>query len=524
VTRQRRAALVAGYAAATFLAFPQPVAGYVLDLGILLGIAAPALLLTALQGLGARAAAGVAFGACWLAHACVLHWIYVVTVRYGHAPPVVGVLAPSLLALYPALCGAAFGAAWSAVGPRAGLAAPWLAAALWTALYDHARAFFLTGFPWATLGYAQHLNFVLLPLATWTGVYGLSFVSVLGGATWVEARAGRRNAAVVAGSGVLAAHLLGMVIGITQEPPAGPSVRVAVLQGNIDQGVKWSDAWRERTLGIYEELTREAARQGAELIVWPETAVPGALEADAATHARIRALARETNAWLVVGSVGLDWSDSGRPSAYYDSAFLFDAAGELRERYDKTHLVPFGEYVPFRDLLGVFVSSVARGVAPDDVAPGDRPRALQVATREGVALRAGVPVCYELLFPDLVRRFAVDGAELLLGITNDAWYGATGAPYQFLAITRLRSVETGLWTARAANTGVSAFIDARGQVRAETRIFEQGLLVADVPRREDPREATVYVRFGDVFVWSCWLAGAAALAAAWRLRMRAANQ
>ena len=127
------------------------------------------------------------------------------------------------------------------------------------------------------------------------------------------------------------------------------------------------------------------------------------------------------------------------------------------------------------------------------------------------SLTAGVPICYELLFPDLVRRFVRDGAEMLFAITNDAWYGRTGAPHQFLAITATRSAETRVWTARAANTGVSAIIDAGGRVRARTRIFERDLLVHDVPRRPPPVGGSFYTRNGDVFAWGCWLVSGGAL-------------
>jgi apolipoprotein N-acyltransferase len=291
-----------------------------------------------------------------------------------------------------------------------------------------------------------------------------------------------------------------------------------VLQGNIDQGVKWSNAWRARTFGIYAQQTRDAVAQGARLVVWPETALPGALEAEPSLREDVQDLAREVGAWLVVGGVGLSFAPDGEPRAYFDSGFVLAPDGEITDRYDKTHLVPFGEYVPLRGLLGLFVRSVARGIAPADVMPGERVRSVRVAPEGGDGFPVGVAVCFELLFPDLVRRFAADGAEMLLGITNDAWYGRTGAPYQFLAITALRSVETGLWTARAANTGISAFIDPSGRVRQQTPIFEQGLLVADVPRHPNPREATLYVRFGDVFAWTCWLAAAALLGTAWRRR------
>ena len=130
---------------------------------------------------------------------------------------------------------------------------------------------------------------------------------------------------------------------------------------------------------------------------------------------------------------------------------------------------------------------------------------MEIVLPDGREVRVGTPVCYELLFPDLVRRFAADGGRALLAITNDAWYGRTGAPYQFLAITALRSAETGLWTARAANSGVSGFIDGTGSVRIATPIFEPTWRIAEVPLHPDPREATFYVRHGDVFAWGCWV-------------------
>jgi apolipoprotein N-acyltransferase len=281
---------------------------------------------------------------------------------------------------------------------------------------------------------------------------------------------------------------------------------VAVLQGNIDQGVKWSPDWYERSLAVYEDLTRRARAAGAEVVVWPETAVPGAMVEDGGGNARLAALARETGASLVVGAVGFEPPRSGGEPRVYDSAFLVDPGGVFRDRYDKSHLVPFGEYIPFQDLLGRFLVAVARGIASSGVTAGPAPRALELLLPGGGRLTAGVPICYELIFPDVVRRFVRDGAEMLLAITNDAWYGRTGAPYQFLAITALRSAETRVWTARAANTGVSAFIDARGRVRERTRIFERGWLVADVPRRPAPAGGSFYTRFGDVFAWGCWLA------------------
>jgi len=505
--RARRLGWLGAYAAATFLSFPHPLGDRVLDLGLGAAWLGPALLLLGLDGLGPRRAARWGLLAGWLAHSAILHWIYVVTVVYGHAPVAAGLLAPILLASYIAAFTATFGALVAWLSRRR---IPWVASAplVWTGL-DLLRAGLLTGFPWATLGYAQHQNALLTALAPYTGVYGLSFVTALGGAALGQAWRQRRlaPAPLAALVAVAAAHLPG-ALRTDADADAG-TLRVAVLQGNIDQGVKWDAAWFERTLGVYEALSREAAARGARLVVWPESAVPIGLDGERAEplRARLAALARETGAELVVGGVGLGFAGD-RVSDYFDSAFLVEPSGRFAARYDKSHLVPFGEYVPLRDWIGRAVAAVARGVAPVGVSAGPGPRALALSLPGDARgpVSVGVPICYELIFPDLVRRFVRDGAGMLLAITNDAWYGRTGAPYQFLAITALRSAESRVWTARAANTGVSAFIDARGRVRSRTRIFERDLLVADVPYRPPPIGGSFYARRGDVFAWTCWIA------------------
>ncbi|HKJ24616.1 MAG TPA: apolipoprotein N-acyltransferase, partial [Myxococcota bacterium] len=321
-----RGAWLLAYAVVTFLSFPHPVAGRVLDLGLGVGWLGPPLLVLGVAGLSVRRAAGLGFAAGWLAHAAILHWIYHVTVIYGHAPVFVGFLAPAALALYLALFPAIFAAAFAALRlPPAVL--PFAAAALW-AVTDHLRAFLLSGFPWATLGYSQHLNFALLPVASFTGVYGLSFLTALGGVGALEAVRHRgRRATWLAPALVVLAHVLGS---LAPAPPDGPTIRTAVVQGNIDQGVKWSPEWADRTLAIYERLSRAAADDGAELILWPETAVPGSVNRNPETHARLAALSRETGATLVVGAVAVDDKppEELRPGRgryrFYDSAFVLE--------------------------------------------------------------------------------------------------------------------------------------------------------------------------------------------------------
>jgi apolipoprotein N-acyltransferase len=509
--RSRRLALVA-HAIATFLAFPHelPVAGSI-DLGMLFVWLVPATLVLGIDGLAPGRAARGAFLASLAGHAFLFHWFFVVTVVYGGMPWGLGLLAPLLPALYVSLFTAAFAAIWAWLGSRSeGVGAIVLGAALWVTL-DWVRAHFLGGFPWATLGYALHLDLPLLGITRWTGVYGLSFVAVALGLALARALPvrGRREVAArrVAGGvaiGVLLAHGLGLLLqsaelGIVEE------VRIAAIQGNIDQREKWSEDRRERILETYTRSSEEAAALGAQWIVWPETAVPGLLEADPALSARIGRLVRRSRADFIVGGMGITPDASGRRIlAFFDSAFILDRRGRLVDRYDKTQLVPFGEFVPLRGLLGHVFQALATGMASNDVTPGRAPRVSLIdgGPNARPPLRVGIPICYELIFPHLVRRFGAEGAGVLLAITNDAWYGRTGAPHQFLAMTALRAAENGRWVVRAANTGISAIIDARGRVREQTSLFEREVLVADVPVVR-AGGLTFYARYGDVFAWIC---------------------
>ena len=521
--RRERLAWLSAYAVVTILSFPHPLdsaGAEVLDLGRWLCWLSPALLVLGIRGLAPRRAFRWAFFAAWAAHVVILHWLWVVVVVYGHAHPLVGVLGPLGNGGWTALFTAAFAAIWVRL-ERSGRASPWAAAAVWVAL-DHLRSWLFSGWTWATLGYAQHENALLMPLVAWTGVYGLSFITVLGGVALAKLVPLRRSTTVchrtaVCRSGKLQAtpwvalalaHLVGfgIVVGQADDEEGIETVRVAVIQGNIEQGVKWSPDWYERTLGHYEDLSRKAAALGARVIVWPETAVPGSLGIDPRRTERLSDLARETGAQLVIGAVGIEEGGHNQGLRYFDSAFLFRPDGEMTDRYDKTHLVPFGEYVPVVRLLGSLLGASAPGIAEEGLTAGEAPRVVVLAPLDTAPLPVGVPICYELLFPDLVRRFARDGSEMFFAITNDAWYGRTGAPFQFLAMTAMRSAENRLWTVRAANTGVSAIIDARGRVRERTRIFERDLLVADIPRRPAPLGGSFYARYGDVFAAVCGLA------------------
>ncbi|MFO0689272.1 MAG: apolipoprotein N-acyltransferase [Myxococcota bacterium] len=558
LTPTRRRVALGLYALFTFLSFPHELPGLgAFDLGLVCAWLGPAALVVGLHGLAPRAAAKHAFLASLLAHVFVFHWFIVVTVTYGGMPLALGVLAPLVPAYWVAQFGALFGGLWARLAGRPGAA--FFGACTWVAV-DWLRGVLFGGFPWATLGYALHQDAWLLPWTRFGGVYALSFVAAgcglaLGG-LWVErlassgadgsagATGGAAHRRTAIGLAVALAAVHGIGARLAPAPPGDvPRVRIAAVQGNIDQGEKWDAARRERILSTYLRLSDRAAEAGARWIVWPETALPGSLEWDPALATRVGELARRHGVTLVVGGMGIAWSEQGdEPSAYYDSAFVVDAEGRIRDRYDKTQLVPFGEFVPLRGLLGRVFHSLARGLSPNDVTPGAVPRAVELpGSADGQpTLRAGVPICYELIFPDLVRRFAADGAGVLLAVTNDAWYGRTGAPHQFLAMTALRSAETGLYGVRAANTGISAIIDERGRVRERSPLFEEAVVVAEVPVVPASPAAggptagggpsagttgavggapTFYARFGDVFAWSGILGALVGL-----LRARAARR
>ncbi len=515
----RRLAL-ALYALATLLSFPHELPGIgAFDLGLLFAWLGPAALVVGLDGLSPRAAARAGFLASFAAHVLLFHWFIVVTVGYGGMPLVLGLLSPLLPAYWVAQFSALFAAIWARVAGRR-WAVP-LGACAWVAV-DWLRGWLLGGFPWATLGYALHRD---VPLLAWTrfgGVYALSFLAAGVGLALgllmlrmrrrLEGRAGALRSAGTIAAFAVGVHVVGALLSLPADPDPA-RIRIAAIQGNIDQGEKWDAARRERILETYLRLSGAAGAQGADWIVWPETAIPGSLEWDPEMRRRIAALAERQDALLVLGGMGIEFaSDEGGPSAYYDSAFVVGRDGAIQARYDKTQLVPFGEFVPLRGLLGRVFHSLARGLSPNDVTPGPAPRALELSGEDpgAAALRVGVPICYELLFPDLVRRFAADGAGVLLAVTNDAWYGRTGAPHQFLAMTAMRSAETARYTVRAANTGISAIIDDRGRVLERSALFEEAVIVAEVPvSRSAP--ATFYARFGDVFAGSCILGALAGL-------------
>ncbi|MGH7472924.1 MAG: apolipoprotein N-acyltransferase [Candidatus Methylomirabilales bacterium] len=437
-------------------------------------------------------------------------WVVHTMTAYGGLPLPVGVLLLVVLSLYLALYVGVFAFGVTRLSPEDGLGYLVGAATLWVGL-EYLRTFLLTGFPWNLLGYTQYRSLSIIQIASITGVYGVSFLLVLVNAAVALAclhvrRSARQALMPVLGVGVLliGTVVFGMGRRVSAEIPRR-EIRVSVVQGNIEQGIKWDPEFAGRTIAVYDRLTRRADR-GSDLIVWPETAVPFFLREGGPLTRRVLDLAMEVQAPLLVGSPDRVSDASPR---YYNSAFLISPAGEIVQKYDKMHLVPFGEYVPLSSLL-FFVHKMAAGIG--DFSAGEAFTVFE--TPKG---RFGVLICFETIFPDQVRRYVLAGADFLVNITNDAWFGDSAAPYQHLSMAALRAVENGVYLVRAANTGISALVAPSGQILERSDLFVEAVLSATMAPRSG---GTFYTRRGDLFAWGSVLISLFLLASRRRTRRK----
>ncbi len=405
------------------------------------------------------------------------------------------VLLAAYCALYMGLAGA--WVAWVRIRRGPGLALATVAP-LWVA-GEWLRGWLMGGFPWGLAGYSQHGVLPVIQIAELTGVYGVSFLLVAVNAALAAllALGGRRAlpGLVVTGAAVLAVLAFGWSA-LGQGSTPGGQARVAVIQPNIAQTLKWDPTRHAEIMDVYEALTREAARPAEvadptsrpAVVIWPETAATIFLRGDAALLGRLERLSAELRMPLVIGSV--DRREQPRPQ-FLNSAFFLTGQG-ITGKYDKIQLVPFGEYVPLGWLIG-FVRSWAEFIS--DFGAGERPTIMPLP-----GAPFGTVICYEIIFPDLFRRGVIAGAAFMANITNDAWFGETSGPWQHLGTVPLRAVENRVAIARAANTGVSAFVDPSGRVRRALTLGERGVLADRLPLRH--RE-TLYARWGDWFVYAC---------------------
>lgn len=468
------------------------------------------------------ASAGQAFllayvcGVLWFAGTC--YWIFGTMRQFGGMSTPLALLALFLFCLYLGLYLGLFGLLLGLMaGPgrdyrRALVAAPFL----WVAT-ELARTR-ITGFPWNLLGTAQVDNVPLCRIATWTGVYGISaeivLVNVAVAAAFLVPRQ-KRAALLVAALAAAAVLQSGQLV---EPPPAVGNREALLVQQNIPIAVRWPPDYFDRTLNDLTSLTLKSVADSAaqastgqalsgqssttkpDLIIWPESPAPFYTN-DPRFRTAISEMARRAGTWVVTGSIGTaPVTKSGAHELIFNSAVIVSPTGEWTGRYDKVHLVPFGEYLPFPSLFS-FAGGLSKEVG--EFEPGGSRVPLD-ATNE----KLGVFICYESVFPDDVRQFAGQGAQVFVNISNDGWYGDSGAWSQHVNQTRMRAIENERWVLSAANTGLTGSIDPYGRMVVRAPRKDRTTLVAPYALTY---VTTFYSRHGDWFAMLCAIISLGAL-------------
>jgi apolipoprotein N-acyltransferase len=452
-------------------------------------------------------------GVVWYLGTC--YWIYPVMNAYGNLGPAMAGFVALLFCLIMALHHGAFGlfvvlmARRSALGNRGPL---FMAPFFWVAI-----EFFrdrVTGVPWQPLGGAQVDNIPFARIGEITGVYGLSFAVMLVNCAFTAALLlyGRRRLNLLI-SALAAAIALQM--GVFAKPAPSPTNRQAVLlQPNIPVlgQSDWTPQFFDQTLSQLALLTIDANKHadgGPRLIVWPESPAPFWVGEPQFQH-WMSAIAQNTGSFIVVGATAAaPTAGLAGQGSVFNSALVVDRNGRVAGRYDKIHLVPFGEYVPMQRWL-FFANKLVREV-------GDYARGTKREPFDLDGLKAGVFICYESIFPDEVRQFAANGSQVLINISDDAWYGETGAPFQHLQMARMRAVENHRWILLDTVNGVTTSIDPYGRIVKQAQRNVRTTLV--VPFSAET-EVTFYTRFGDLFAWLCVVISLLVIFVRLRLRAR----
>ncbi|MEA3488920.1 MAG: apolipoprotein N-acyltransferase [Candidatus Omnitrophota bacterium] len=454
-------------------------------------------LLFAIRGSGPRRAFWYAYLSGLVFFGCLLSWLVNVTVP---GTIILVLILSAFYGLFGLVTGIAFKYSMDFL----------LLPFVWVVL-EYIRSHILTGFPWGILGYSQYRNMKLIQIADFTGAYGVSFVlTVFNVALFTLLIRSKRRVPcmVIALLFMLMSTSYGMYR-LNNLNSWGYS-RMSVVQGNIPQQMKWDSRYAEEIIDVYSGLTRQAAKDSPDMIIWPETAYPYLVGASVDPAEEINSLAAETGIPILAGIV------SSGSAGYYNSAILFTGGKKLKEVYRKIHLVPFGEYVPFGRYFDFLRGHIDKPIG--DFERGDeytlfKVKSMQFSGQKGDGsvmrrmnfYKFGVLICFEDIFPYLARTFVREGAGFLVNITNDAWFGETGAPAQHLQASVFRAVENRVPVVRAANTGISCFVDFTGEIvsileEEGKSIFVRGYDTAAVnmcARR------TYYTHYGDIFVYFC---------------------
>lgn len=393
----------------------------------------------------------------------------------------------------------------------------WTAPVGWVAL-EYLRTYLFTGFPWNLLGITQVRILPLIQISTLTGVYGVSFLIILVNSVLANLcralyfKSKEKNQGMkqyIPLIAAIAAIVGTLIYGFNElkksekEINSGKPLALTLVQGGILQELKWKPSLASDHFKTYLDLSRQSLKSDPDLIIWPESSLPFYLEQHPSVQHTIRRLATEGGAGVLIGG---DHRTTTYPRRYYNSAYFFPSSGEKWKRYDKVHLVPYGEYTPLKNFLP-FLSSVVPW--EDDFSAGKELILFNFVRAHGdynTVLKLGTLICFEDIFPGLVREMVEMGAEVLINLTNDAWYGRTIAPFQHAYAALFRAVENRIYLARSTNTGYSCVIDPCGRIVGEV-VDEKGesLFISDwaTIKIYPSTVGTFYTKWGDVFSWIC---------------------
>ncbi|MFH1094098.1 MAG: apolipoprotein N-acyltransferase [Candidatus Omnitrophota bacterium] len=355
----------------------------------------------------------------------------------------------------------------------------WLIPLLWI-VFERLRGILFFGFGWGLIGYTQFRNLALIQSAQFCGVWGLSYLVLLINISLCHVIFNRfrvswgKSFVLVPVLCLLCVYMFGYY-SLSRAFPS-PNITVSLIQANIPQEQKWDLKYSHDILEKFSALSKKAAAEKPDLILWPETSVPGYLLDETKLYLNITNLAKELNTSLLVGSPREDYENK----KFYNTAFLFGPEGHLLRFHDKLHLVPFGEYIPYKNVF-----SFLENTAIADFSAGENYTIFEVRDKMGKPIRFGVLICFEDVFPGLVRTFRAKGADFIVTITNEGWFKNSSEPMQHTAISVFRAIENRCWFLRCANTGISCFIDPWGRIREKVvqdakDIFVEGIATMDL--------------------------------------------
>jgi len=427
------------------------------------------------------------------------YWIYHSLYHYGSVPLSLSLFIVAILSLYLSLYTAFFALIYKNLLKNA-LPSSFYAPFIWVS-FEVLRSYLFTGFPWALLGYTQYKFLIITQIADITGIYGISYLIILFNSFIFDLWSFKKQRIrypllpsiplIICSIMVFTVFTFTMLYGLKRlyEPVDGVVFKSAIVQGNIPQDEKWDFKKMNEIFSIYKNLTLQAKTFNPQIVVWPEASVPFIWGKNKYFSSELVNFVKENNFYLLFGSIM-----ERQQNKYTNSAILIDPNGVVAYYYDKIHLVPFGEYVPLRKIL-FFVDKLTVGT--EDYHAGESYNVAISPFGKFATL-----ICYEIIFPGQVRKFYQNGGQFIVNITNDGWFGNTSGPYQHFSMAVFRAIENRKPLIRAANSGISGYIDSKGKIINKTNLFERVFLVETV---HGNGKITFYTKYGDIFAYLCFV-------------------